>query len=71
MILYPTKTYILEVNLISSTKKLNMERRWKFQQDNGPTHTAKITQKVLAHPRQLSDFNPIENLRRDFKLRVH
>lgn len=27
---------ILERNLISSTKKLNLQRRWMFQQDNAP-----------------------------------
>lgn len=27
---------ILERNLISSTKKLNLRRRWMFQQDNAP-----------------------------------
>jgi hypothetical protein len=53
-------TEILHMNLLQSTQDLRMGRRFTFQQDNNPKHTAKTTQKwlrdkslnVLAEPRR-------------------
>lgn len=39
---------ILEQNLISSANKINLERRWMFQQVNNPKCTGKINQEGLA-----------------------
>lgn len=47
---------ILEENLISSAKTKNLGRQWKFQQDNNPKHTAKITQDGLSCLSQSPDF---------------
>ncbi|XDV46981.1 hypothetical protein PO909_016757 [Leuciscus waleckii] len=70
---------ILDENLLQSALDLRLGRRFTFQQDNDPKHTAKITKEwlhnnsvtVLEWPSQSTDFNPIEHLRRDLKMAVH
>jgi hypothetical protein len=59
---------MLDENLLQSTQDLG--RRFTFQQDNDPKHTAKTTQEwlqdkslnVLEWPSQSLDLNPIEHL---------
>ena len=59
---------ILDVNLLQITQDVRLGRRFTFQQDNDPKHTAKTTQEwlrdkslnVLEWPSQSSDLNLID-----------
>ena len=61
---------ILNENRLQSVQDLRLGRRFTFQQDNDPKHTAKTTQEwirdkslnVLERPIHSPDFNPIEHL---------
>ncbi|MGH0163296.1 UNVERIFIED_CONTAM: hypothetical protein FKN15_044687 [Acipenser sinensis] len=61
---------ILEGNLFQSSRDLRLGRRFTFQQDKDPKHTAKATLEwfkgkhlnVLEWPSQSPDLNPFENL---------
>ena len=51
---------ILDENLLQSAQDLRLGRRFTFQQDNDPKHTAKTTQESLnvLWPSQSPDLNP-------------
>lgn len=69
---------ILKENLHEIARKLGLNDRFIFQQDNDPKHTARISQewilyncpKYLKTPPQSPDLNPIENLWSIFKKKI-
>ena len=70
---------ILEENLMLSARKRKLGRKFTFQHDNDPKHTAKAAlewqrnKKITAFPwpRQSPNLNPMKNLGHDFKIAVY
>ena len=65
---------ILEKDLLPTIEKLFSEEMSFFQQDNAPTHIAKITNKsirLMFWPGQSPDLNPIENIWSHIKPQVY
>ena len=70
---------ILEENLLASTRKLKLGRKFTFQHNNDLKHTAKATLdwlmnkkiNVLEWPIQRPNLNPIKNLWHVLKIVVH
>ncbi|MBN3286953.1 TCB1 transposase, partial [Polyodon spathula] len=70
---------VLEENLLPCARKLKLGRKFTFQHDNDPKHTAKATLEWprnkatndLEWPSQSPNLNPIKNVWHDFKIAVH
>jgi len=69
----------LNANLVQSIQNLGLGRKFAFQQDNDPKHTAKTMQEwimdnsvnVFEWPSQSLGLSPIKHLWRNLKMAVH